>query len=111
MREIKFRAWDGINKKMIYGPTPDNPSSSWVLALPDEIIKMQYTGLKDEEEIVLEAVKQNGLSFAYASQRIKHDNEIALEAVKQVLEAVKQEFKYNYEMDFCLELLKTIKKV
>tara|TARA_R100000773_G_C4205877_1_gene106800 strand:- start:276 stop:659 length:384 start_codon:yes stop_codon:yes gene_type:complete len=48
MREIKFRAWDGINKKMVYGATPDNPSSSWVLALPDEIIKMQYTGLKDK---------------------------------------------------------------
>ena len=48
MREIKFRAWDGINKKMIYGETPDNPSSSWVLALPDEIIKMQYTGRRDK---------------------------------------------------------------
>jgi len=49
MREIKFRAWDKINKKMIYGPTPDSPSSSWILALPDEgVVKMQYTGRKDE---------------------------------------------------------------
>lgn len=48
MREIKFRAWDEINKRMIYGPTPDSPSSSWILALPDEgVVKMQYTGLKD----------------------------------------------------------------
>jgi len=49
MREIKFRAWDKINKRMIYGPTDDNPSSSWILALPDEgVVKMQYTGLKDK---------------------------------------------------------------
>ena len=48
-REIKFRAWDTINKKMIYGPTADNPSSSWILALPDDrFVKMQYTGLKDK---------------------------------------------------------------
>lgn len=48
MREIKFRAWDKINKKMIYGPTPDSLSSSWILALPDEgFVKMQYTGRKD----------------------------------------------------------------
>tara|TARA_B100000965_G_C19443094_1_gene691791 strand:- start:415 stop:816 length:402 start_codon:yes stop_codon:yes gene_type:complete len=47
-REIKFRAWDTINKKMIYGPTADNPSSSWILALPDDrFVKMQYTGLND----------------------------------------------------------------
>ena len=48
MREFKFRAWDKINKRMIYGPTPDSPSSSWILALPDEgVVKMQYTGRKD----------------------------------------------------------------
>jgi len=50
MREFKFRAWDIENKRMIYGQTPDSPSSSWILALPDEgFLKMQYTELKDKD--------------------------------------------------------------
>ena len=46
----KFRAWDKINKRMIYGPTPDSPSSSWILALPDEgVEKMKSIGFKDKD--------------------------------------------------------------
>ena len=50
MRDIKFRAWDNINKKMIFGPTDDKPNSSWILALPEaeNIFIMQYTTRKDK---------------------------------------------------------------
>tara|TARA_Y100000310_G_C20095681_1_gene540368 strand:- start:26 stop:364 length:339 start_codon:yes stop_codon:yes gene_type:complete len=48
--EYKFRAWDNINKKMIFGPTDDNPNSSWILALPKSkhLTIMQFTGLLDK---------------------------------------------------------------
>ena len=39
--------------------------------------------LKDDREIVLEAVKQNWLALEYASAALKDDREIVLEAVKQ----------------------------
>ena len=51
MREIKFRAWDKINKEMLEDyPAPDdygdinNIFYSWA----DEYIPLQYTGLKDK---------------------------------------------------------------
>ena len=37
--------------------------------------------LKDDREIVLEAVKQNGRALEYASATLKDDREIVLEAV------------------------------
>lgn len=48
MREIKFRAW--AEKKMIYGPTDDNPQPSWVIicAQAHDLPLMQFTGLKDK---------------------------------------------------------------
>jgi hypothetical protein len=50
MRGIKFRAWHQHNKKMVYGPTDDTASSSWVLAMcaANNIEPMQYTGLRDK---------------------------------------------------------------
>jgi hypothetical protein len=47
MREIKIRTWNG--KKMIYGPTDDNPNSALILTLCDTIDSepLMYTGLKD----------------------------------------------------------------
>jgi len=50
MREIKFRAWDKKNKKMdmfahnraYFGSRAENPKAF------DDIILMQYTGLKDK---------------------------------------------------------------
>jgi uncharacterized phage protein (TIGR01671 family) len=44
MREIKFRAWDSKNKKMIYFDLSDTIAPS-----QDHI--MQYTGLKDKNGI------------------------------------------------------------
>ena len=48
MRELKFRAWNEQRKKIIFGPTDGNDSPSWILALMDDVPKMQYTGLKDK---------------------------------------------------------------
>lgn len=47
-REIKFRIWNG--RKMIFGPTDDNPNSSWILAFSNTVNYplQQYTGLKDK---------------------------------------------------------------
>jgi len=39
--------------------------------------------LKDDKEIVLEAVKQDGLALEYASEKLKDDKEIVLEAIKK----------------------------
>ena len=51
-REIKFRAWDERKSKMIFGPTDDNHSPSWVLALEGLGLPiMQYTGLKDKNGV------------------------------------------------------------
>lgn len=49
-REIKFRAWDSLNKKMIWGPTEGTINSAWVFTLAsgggyEEVIHlMQFTG-------------------------------------------------------------------
>lgn len=48
MREIKFRAWDKINKKMIY---LDGDTLLATITNPphkSDFIPMQYTGLKDK---------------------------------------------------------------
>jgi serine/threonine protein kinase len=71
--------------------------------------------LKDDKDVVLEAVKQDGLFLVFASDKLKDDKDVVLEAVKQdgdslvfasdklkddkdvVLEAVKQDgFSLNY---------------
>ena len=47
-----------------------------------------YKRQKDDREIVLEAVKQNGNALRYVSAALKDDREIVLEAVKQNGEAL-----------------------
>lgn len=55
MREIKFRLWDKNKKKMIFGPTDDNPQPGWILtmhavsvAFEDPAPLMQFTGIRDK---------------------------------------------------------------
>ena len=54
MREIKFRAWDGFNKRMIYEPFTIRTCASGVIELnfPSYLQRwdsiMQYTGLHDK---------------------------------------------------------------
>jgi uncharacterized phage protein (TIGR01671 family) len=45
---IKLRIWNG--KKMVYGPTDENPNSSWVLAFAATVNfpVQQYIGLLDK---------------------------------------------------------------
>lgn len=47
MREIKFRAWDEINKEMVYQSTGCNGMTNSKILQRYEIV-MQYTGLKDK---------------------------------------------------------------
>ena len=47
--------------------------------------------LKDDREIVLEAVKQDGRALEYASAALKDDREIVLEAVKAELALYKDD--------------------
>ncbi len=54
-REIKLRAWDERKKKMIFGPTDDNPNASWILALTGMGLPiMQYANLTNKEGIALD---------------------------------------------------------
>ena len=51
-----------------------------------EALRLASDALKDDREIVLEAVKQDkqdGRALEYASAALKDDREIMLEAVKQ----------------------------
>jgi hypothetical protein len=50
MREIKFRAWNPQQKRMVFGARGDEVNASWVLAMcsANDMEPMQYTGLKDK---------------------------------------------------------------
>ena len=49
MNDIKLRAWNHVTKKMVYGPTGDQVSPSWILVMcqVDGIDPMLGTGKKD----------------------------------------------------------------
>jgi hypothetical protein len=45
--------------------------------------------LKNDKDVVLEAVKQNDYALYYASEQLKNDKDIVLEAVKQDGDAIR----------------------
>ena len=54
------------------------------------LVKLDYNGLqfaseklRNDKEVVREAIKQNGYTIRYASEELKNDKEVVLEAVKQ----------------------------
>ena len=51
--------------------------------------------MKADQEVVLEAVKQNGMALKYASDDLKADPAVVLEAVKQNIIALKYDSKVN----------------
>ena len=64
---------------------------------------LQYASklLRNDKEVVLEAVKQDGRPLEYASNELKNDKEIVLKAVKQngwALEYVSQQFQNDKEI-------------
>ena len=48
MRNIRFRAWDNLNKTMVYDTYPKGLSSSDILARWENEWVMQFTGLNDK---------------------------------------------------------------
>jgi hypothetical protein len=44
--------------------------------------------LKNNREIVLEAIKQNGLALEYASESFRNDKDVVLEAIKKCYHAL-----------------------
>lgn len=56
--------------------------------------------LKDNKEVVLYAVKNNGLQLGYASERLKNDAEVVFEAVSQDGQALEYatNFRKNYKI-------------
>ena len=66
---------------------------------------------KDDKEIVLLAVKRNGLAIKFASKRLRGDKEIILEAVKQKANLFNQPFKFvsseiKSDFKFAFDVLK-----
>lgn len=57
MREIKFRAWDKVYKRMVYSLTPmfdENENAldmSWIKDYDGDYELMQFTGLHDENNV------------------------------------------------------------
>ncbi|MBS9775890.1 MAG: DUF4116 domain-containing protein [Fusobacterium sp.] len=78
--------------------------------LKGKALKYASDRLKDDKEVVLAAVKQNGSSLEYASERLKDDREIVNLAVKEsgfALNYASQRIKDNLKL---LEIGKTKKK-
>lgn len=48
MREIKFKMWDKLNKKM-FDPSPLNLIEKVYFVRKDDLILLQYAGLKDKQ--------------------------------------------------------------
>lgn len=64
--------------------------------------------LLDDEDIILEWIKNNGYNFKYASNRIKNDKNIVLKAIKlnwYVLECITESYKNDKEL--VLEAIKS----
>ena len=74
-RIFKLRVWDG--KKMVFGPTEDNPNASWVLAFASamEFPVMQYTELNDKNDI--EIYEGDIVSHQNGIQEVLYDNNTA----------------------------------
>lgn len=49
-RPIELRAYNYFTGEMMYGPSPDQPSTSWLLGLGDMFPRMEFTGELDEEK-------------------------------------------------------------
>ena len=67
----------------------------------NSVLKYVSERLKNEKEVVLEAVKQDGCVLQYLSERLKNDKEVVLEAVKQ----------QGYALKYTSERLKNDKEV
>lgn len=66
------------------------------------------TFFKDDKEVVLLAVKCNGLAIQYASPRLKNDPEVVFEAIKNNGEALKfVDQKFANSKKFMLEAMRT----
>ena len=102
MRELKFRAWNHLNKKM-FQPTLMEFHPKYIriftdvnkhVVVPDEAVLMQYTGLKDRKGVeiyegdivagsmetgftgdVIGTVVYAGLAFSYRGKQLDDDTD------------------------------------
>ena len=74
------------------------------------ILETASESLRADKEVVLEAVKRNGLALEYASEQLKDDKEVVLEAIEHSIEGIA--FKYASERlkDDKEVVLKAVKK-
>jgi len=47
------------------------------------LISNKYADYRNDKEVVLKAVSQNGSSLSYASKELKNDKEVVIKAVSQ----------------------------
>ena len=65
------------------------------------ILKYVSDKLKDDKEVVIEAIKRNGLALEFASDRLKDDKDIVIEAVKN----------NGFALEFASDRLKNDKEI
>jgi len=93
---MKFKYFKKNTQRKKRGGTQSRPKADLLIdrgyvleaVKADAMALVKHPNLKNDREIVLEAVKQKGTVLEHASEELKNDREIVLEAVKKSGEAL-----------------------